>query len=419
MANYGYDKNTDYQQLINRDLEAQDYRSAAIHEAQRNEKIRGEGAAEYQTTSHYADYLPKTDQIDAGLQNLQNRTFNYNYQTDPAWQDYRKQYLREADRQTRDTMAAYAGQTLGVPSTAAVSAAQQAGNYQRSKLTDKIPELYQNAYSRYLDQANLDRQNLSLLSSVDQQRAQDSLALQQWQLQRQQAEDSRQQQIYQNAMNRWAMLGLADEQVASVLGVPVGTSTSDYSYTQWQQAMSEQQQAQSQAYQNWQMERADQEWQNTLEQQRLQQAQNDKSYALQLATMLLQAGKLPNDTLLAAAGIDKTSAQQLQAYYAAQIAAGASGGGGRSGGGSGRSRYSSSKTTKQEEDTPKQTPKSEILAKISSFGQNVIGHYDAGDYYVGAGESLAAYLLRVYADRPAQFEQDAPWIEQYYGIKLS
>ena len=76
-------------------------------------------------------------------------SFSYDPETDPLYAAYRKQYLREGDRQTRDTLASYAGMTGGVPSTAAVSAAQQAGNYYNAQLTDKIPELYQMYYNQY------------------------------------------------------------------------------------------------------------------------------------------------------------------------------------------------------------------------------------------------------------------------------
>ena len=61
----------DYQKLINQDLVNQDYRSAAIHEAQRNEKIQGEGATQYQTTNLYSDWLPLTDQVNQGLRDPQ------------------------------------------------------------------------------------------------------------------------------------------------------------------------------------------------------------------------------------------------------------------------------------------------------------------------------------------------------------
>lgn len=48
-----------------------------------------------------------------------------------------------------------------------------------------------------------------------------------------------------NAMDRWTQLGYADQAVADALGVPVGTKTSDQSYTEWNMKRTEQQDAQS------------------------------------------------------------------------------------------------------------------------------------------------------------------------------
>ena len=196
--------------------------------AEMTAKIRGEGLTQYQTTSHYADYLPRTEQINSGLDKLANQQpWEYDYQQDPAWQAYRKEYLREADRGTRDTLGAYAAQTGGMPSTAAVGAAQQAGNYYRAQLADKIPELMQNDYSRYIQGREADRADLNLLYNIDAQRAADSLERQQFAWQRQQAAISA-------AMDRWATMGYADSSVAAALGVPVGTSTQSAEYQRWQ-----------------------------------------------------------------------------------------------------------------------------------------------------------------------------------------
>jgi hypothetical protein len=326
MPTYGYDKNVDYQKLINKDLEAQDYRSAAIHEAQRNEKIKGEGAAgQYPTTSHFADYLPQTEQINSGMDRLEGRTFTYDPETDPAYQSYRKQFLREADRQTRDTMAAYAGMTGGVPSTAAVSAAQQAGNYERSKLTDMIPTLMQNAYGRFTDQLGQDRQNLQLRVDIDRAREEQSLA-------QQQLAASQQAQQISRAMSQWAALGYANEYVASVLGVPVGTKTTDQKYQEWQQQMAEQEAAQARELQSWQME------------------QQGISGARELAMYLLNLGQMPNDQLLAQAGIDPATAQQISSAAAAQISAGSAAGSGGSGRSSGGRTYSGRTNQKTEQE---------------------------------------------------------------------
>ena len=89
---------------------------------------------------------------DQYLQNAANMEWNYNPDTDPVWQAYQKQYRREGQRATEDTLGRYAAMTGGMPSTAAVTAASQAGDYYASLLSDKLPEVYQQAYNRYLQE---------------------------------------------------------------------------------------------------------------------------------------------------------------------------------------------------------------------------------------------------------------------------
>lgn len=78
--------------------------------------------------------------------------FSYDYSTDPVYQSYAKQYRREGERASQDALAKAAATTGGRASTAAVTAAAQAGNYYGAQLADKIPELYDKAYNRWLDE---------------------------------------------------------------------------------------------------------------------------------------------------------------------------------------------------------------------------------------------------------------------------
>lgn len=59
-----YDKNTDYQALINKSVAGGDYASAAKYEQQRNAKITGEGLS-FATTNNYGDYLPSSSYINS------------------------------------------------------------------------------------------------------------------------------------------------------------------------------------------------------------------------------------------------------------------------------------------------------------------------------------------------------------------
>ena len=73
----------------------------------------------------------------------------------PAVRQYRKSYLREGDRATADALGQAAAASGGRPSTAAVTAATQAGDYYAAQLNDIIPALYQQAYDQYLDEYNM------------------------------------------------------------------------------------------------------------------------------------------------------------------------------------------------------------------------------------------------------------------------
>lgn len=262
---YGYSKDVDYSKLMQEAAAKGDYARAAIYEAQRNEKIAGEGMTQYQQTNQYASYLPGssqgsgyknpyTEELDAAIARMQDTGA------------YKKQYLQEADRTMRDTLGQYATMTGGIPSTQAVAAASQQADYYKSQLGQQL--------------ADLDRQNAGLLLSAS-QNAQNEY-----------------QMMISEALDRWTRLGYADDQVAQILGVGVGTPTSDQSYLNWQQG------------------------------------QQEKSDAYTMAMTLLQAGQMPGADTLAAAGITAEDAQKLyEAYTKPKYTGGGSGGGsgGRSG----------------------------------------------------------------------------------------
>ena len=87
--------------------------------------------------------------------------FSYNYKDDPSYSAYAKQYRREGDRAVQTALAEAAANTGGVASSAAVSAAAQAGNYYAAQLSDKIPEIYNAAYNRYLDEYTMKQNALA------------------------------------------------------------------------------------------------------------------------------------------------------------------------------------------------------------------------------------------------------------------
>lgn len=242
---YGYDPNTDYQALINEAIAKNDMARAAIYEQQRNEKIQGEGLGMAQS-SLYANYLPGSYQGQGYVNPYQSMIDEaIGKLTDTS--AFSKAYLREADRTMEDTLAQYATMTGGLPSTQAMAAASQAADYQKSKLAETLQA----------QQA----QNVNLLLSAGQAAASDYQAR------------------ISEALTRWNQLGYADDQVSQILGVAIGTPTTDQSYINWQMG------------------------------------QQDKSDAYSMAMTLLQAGQMPSADVLAAAGISAEDAAKIQQAY--------------------------------------------------------------------------------------------------------
>lgn len=109
------------------------------------------------------------DTIQDLIQGILNREdFSYDPATDPLYQNYRKQYTREGQRATADTLGAVAAASGGIPSSYATTAAAQAGNYYAAQMTDKIPELYQLAYNQYLNDYNMQLSDLGVVQGAEQ-----------------------------------------------------------------------------------------------------------------------------------------------------------------------------------------------------------------------------------------------------------
>lgn len=135
-----------------------DYLSASTEE----EKQRANQMAE-QIRSQYGHYTGGTtggqyylDRPSPGSFEMKGEkpSFSYDLENDPVYQAYQKQYAREGQRAAQDTLGNMAAMTGGIPSSYAATAASQAGDYYASQMADKVPELYQQAYSKYLSELN-------------------------------------------------------------------------------------------------------------------------------------------------------------------------------------------------------------------------------------------------------------------------
>lgn len=115
------------------------------------------------------DYISRwQSQIDSLANAILNReAFSYNKDEDPLYQQYADSYTRSGKRAMQDTLGQVSARTGGMASSYATTASQQAYNNYMSALADKVPELYQLAYSMYQDDLSNQRSDLSMLQGLD------------------------------------------------------------------------------------------------------------------------------------------------------------------------------------------------------------------------------------------------------------
>ena len=194
-------------------------------------------------TTYKSAYSSKIN--DLVSQAINRKPFEYDPATDAAYQSYARQYTRLGDQAAQNTMADVAAQTGGMPSSYAVTAANQQRSDFNQQLTDKIPSLMEAAYAKYRDDQNSILANLNVMQNLedsaysrftsDRDYARTSYesdrAFQEQQRQYNK-EFKRDQKAaeYERMLNLWNTLGKANKKVAKYFGVKVGTKTSDAAY---------------------------------------------------------------------------------------------------------------------------------------------------------------------------------------------
>ena len=133
--------------------------------------ITSEDIANWEDNYNQENERPTTPKQDPRIQEyldkyLNRDEFSYDVMNDPLYQQYADIYRREGDRAMRETMAEAAASAGGM-NTYAMTAAMQANNYYNSQLNDKVPELYQAAYDKYLKNIDLQLQDLGVLQDMD------------------------------------------------------------------------------------------------------------------------------------------------------------------------------------------------------------------------------------------------------------
>lgn len=131
------------------------------------DRIGSFGEFSYGTAPAYGNRYQ--EQQKALLDSIINREdFSWSKDQDPLWPAYKKEYLREGERAAENTLGQAAAASGGRPSTAAVTAASQAGDYYAAKMNDMIPTLYQQAYDRYLNEYQMKLSDLGAVNGQEQ-----------------------------------------------------------------------------------------------------------------------------------------------------------------------------------------------------------------------------------------------------------
>ena len=115
------------------------------------------------------DYQSKFDpQIQQMAQDLVDRKpFTYDFNADPLYQQYRDQYTQAGQQAMLDTMGNAAALSGGYGNSYAATAANQAYGQYMTQLNNVIPQLYDAAYNRYVNEENTLRNNLTMLQGLD------------------------------------------------------------------------------------------------------------------------------------------------------------------------------------------------------------------------------------------------------------
>ena len=157
IVNYGFSGGTDGSMYFSNDTPTVTNPNAAVTSSAFMNFNPGKAPTrntEYENL--YRDYL---NQI------INRDKFSYDAENDPNYQQYKNQYTREGNRAMQDTLGQISARSGGLASSYAGNAAAQANNYYMQQLADKIPELYQQAYNRYLKEFEMQMDTLGAIGN--------------------------------------------------------------------------------------------------------------------------------------------------------------------------------------------------------------------------------------------------------------
>lgn len=222
---------------------------------------------------------------------MNGEKFSYDLNGDALYQQYKDKYIQQGKMAMQDTMGQAAAMTGGYGNSYAATAGNQAYQAQLQNLNDVIPELYQMAYDKY-SQERQDLYNQYAMLSDEKN-----------------MEYAQSQDKYNRLVNELGYYSNEADNIYNRENTEYWNNKT-FDYQQDRDAVS------------------DSQWQATFD-EGVKQASKQDAYAM------IQAGIIPSDEVLKAAGLSKDDAQKLADAYKTNSGGTGSGGGGQgSGGGS-------------------------------------------------------------------------------------
>lgn len=156
------------------------YTNTGSSSTNNTDKSHSSQYTKYQTKNKYSKYLNNyvNNPYQFSMSGAQKRTiddilnrkdFSYDLNRDALYQQYANQYKALGQQAMADTMGDAATLSGGYGNSYAASAGQQAYNNYLTRLNDIVPQLYQQAYSRYQDQTNNLFNQANLLNTMNEQ----------------------------------------------------------------------------------------------------------------------------------------------------------------------------------------------------------------------------------------------------------
>ena len=116
-------------------------------------------------TAYKSQYADKLNAMQNKVLNYGN--FNYDFNADPKYQAYAKEYGRLGNLARQNTLGDLAVNTGGYASSYATTAGAEAQNDYNRQLAAMIPQLEETAYGRWMDQYNMNLSNYGLVKDAD------------------------------------------------------------------------------------------------------------------------------------------------------------------------------------------------------------------------------------------------------------